>query len=202
MKIKTNLILRIVLLAGLLFSGSLWAETAKGPLEIVKSKDAELQVLLRNKSKDNEKLKTLINSIFDFREMGAKTIKSSVWKDLSEEKQTEFVTEFKRMVENSSVKKLEVYRSDSTNYDEPKIKERSGKAEVTARVWSKGKESVLEYKMIQSEDGDWKAYDLIINGLSTVRNYREQFNSILKDKDFDGLINTLKEKADSYNEEE
>ena len=56
---------------------------------------------------------------------------------------------------------------------------KDGEARVVAHLWNKGKESVLEYKM-SLVDGKWKAWDLVIDDLSTARNYKEQFSQILK----------------------
>ena len=175
---------------------SLWAGKTS-PLELIKTKDIELQKKLKeNKAKPSAKikedLKVLINSIFDFKKMGEKALPSSVWKGLEPAKQEEFVTNFKMMVENSSVKKLEVYESDSTVYDKPEVKTK--KAKVTAHVWSKNKESILVYKL-HNVEGQWKAWDLVIDDLSTVRNYREKFKKELKTKSFDELLQLVKDKA-------
>ena len=66
---------------------------------------------------------------------------------------------------------------------------------VVAHLWNKGKESVLEYKM-SLVDGKWKAWDLVIDDLSTARNYKDQFSQILKTKSFAELIDIISKKAD------
>lgn len=173
-----------------------WAEPTT-PLEDIKKNDAELQALIKaNKAEASpeniERMKFLINSIFDFSEMGRRALGSSTWKEQDSLKQQEFVAAFKAMVENASVKKLEVYESERTEYDEADF---SGKkAKLTAHVFSKGEETILVYKMKKTDDS-WKAWDLVINDLSTMRNYREQFKSILKDKSFDELVKILQDKA-------
>ena len=68
-------------------------------------------------------------------------------------------------------------------------------ARVIAHLWNQGKESVLEYKMTLV-NGKWKAWDLVIDDLSTARNYKEQFSKILKDKSFAELIDIISKKAD------
>jgi phospholipid transport system substrate-binding protein len=169
---------------------TIWA--AESPLAVIKKKDIELQKLLKNKNAPKETIKELINSIFDFQKMGRKSLSSSTWKAQSEAKQKEFVASFKEMVENASIKKLEVYEADSTLYDPPKVSKRGVK--ITAHMWNKGTESVLVY-WVDEVNGAWMAWDLIIDDLSTVRNYREQFRKIIKDKGFDELLKILKEKA-------
>ena len=103
------------------------------------------------------------------------------------------------MVRNSSAKRLEMYRTDSTIYDAPKLKKNNTEANVTAHLWYKGKESVLVYKMTL-ENGNWMAWDLVIDDLSTARNYKEQFATILKTKSFGELLETIKKKADEIEE--
>jgi phospholipid transport system substrate-binding protein len=177
---------------------SQWLLAQESPLDIIKSKDKELQALLKQPKKNTDSLKVLINSIFDFEELGRKALPKSTYTELSPEQMQEFTTEFRRMVENSSVKKLELYENDSTVY-EADVK-KSDKAVVTAHVWNKGKESILDYKMHKNENGQWLAWDLVIDDLSTMRNYRDMFAEILAEKDFAGLVQTIKEKADEHAE--
>src|SRR4051812_15443464 len=149
------------------------------PVAIIKKKDAELQRMLRDKeaSKKTDRIKVLINGIFDFEELGKRALGPDTWKTMTPDQQKRFVHAFKEMVENASVKKLEAYQSDSTSYEAPEITD--GKASVTSHVYSKGTESVVTYKL-QKEDTTWKAWDLIIDDLSTARNYGEQFHKILQ----------------------
>jgi phospholipid transport system substrate-binding protein len=171
------------------------------PVAVIKKKDAELQKVLREKDavaggkadpKKTERLKVLINGIFDFEELGKRALGPDTWKTMTPDQQKRFVKAFKDMVENASVKKLEVYQSDSSTYEPPQITD--GKASVTAHVWSKGTESVVTYKLL-SRDTTWKAWDLIIDDLSTARNYGEQFKKILQTSNMDGLIAKLEKKA-------
>ncbi len=174
-----------------------YSKEAPDPIALIKAKDTELQKLLKIKSKKGEKerqekIKNLINGIFDFETLGKKSLGKKQFEALSPAKQQEFVTAFKNMIETSSLKKLEVYRSDSTNYDSPILK--GEKAKVTAHTFLDGQESVLVYKL-KLKNGEWKAWDLIIDDLSTYLNYKEQFKRILKTKTIDDLIQILKKKA-------
>jgi hypothetical protein len=114
------------------------------------------------------------------------------------EQQKRFVKAFREMVENSSIKKLEAYHSDSTSYDPPELREASGTkgpaATVTSHVFSKGQESIVVYKLLV-KDGEWKAWDLIIDDLSTAGNYGDQFRKILQTSNMEGLIARLEKKA-------
>ncbi|WP_290945178.1 ABC transporter substrate-binding protein [Fibrobacter sp.] len=176
---------------------SLLSFAAEDPVSVVKSKDVELQNIIKKSkrtAKETERVKNLLNDSFDFALLAKKSLASSVWKAQDEASQQKFVTEFQRMVRNSSANRLELYRADSTIYEPAKMKG-DDEARVVAHLWNQGKESVLEYKMT-TVNGKWKAWDLVIDDLSTARNYKEQFSKILKDKSFAELIDIISKKAD------
>ena len=176
---------------------SLMAFAADDPVAAIKKKDTELQALLKKSShnaKEMERVKSLLNDSFDFELLAKKSLSAKDWSAQDEASQQKFVAEFQRMVRNSSAKRLELYRADSTIYEPAKMKG-AEEARVTAHLWNKGKESVLEYKM-SIVNGNWKAWDLVIDDLSTARNYKDQFSQILKTKSFAELIDVISKKAD------
>ncbi|MBR4784423.1 MULTISPECIES: phospholipid-binding protein MlaC [Fibrobacter] len=181
----------------LLSLASVLAFAAEDPVNAVKKKDAELQTLLKKSSrnaKETERVKSLLSDSFDFALLAKKSLSKGDWEKQDAASQEKFVAEFQRMVRNSSAKRLELYRADSTVYEPAKMKG-SDEARVVAHLWNKGKESVLEYKM-SLVNGNWKAWDLVIDDLSTARNYKEQFGQILKTKSFAELIDIISKKAD------
>ena len=181
----------------LLSLASVLAFAADDPVNAVKKKDAELQALLKKSSrnaKETERVKSLLNDSFDFALLAKKSLSKGDWEKQDAASQEKFVAEFQRMVRNSSAKRLELYRADSTIYEPAKMKG-TDEARVVAHLWNKGKESVLEYKM-SLVNGNWKAWDLVIDDLSTARNYKEQFGQILKTKSFAELIDIISKKAD------
>ena len=176
---------------------SLVAFAAEDPVAAIKKKDAELQTLLKKSSrnaKEMERVKSLLSDSFDFALLAKKSLSSKDWDAQDAASQEKFVAEFQRMVRNSSAKRLELYRADSTIYEPAKMK-KDNEARVVAHLWNKGKESVLEYKM-SLVDGKWMAWDLVIDDLSTARNYKDQFSQILKTKSFAELIDIISKKAD------
>ena len=181
----------------LLTLASVLAFAADDPVSAIKKKDAELQTLLKKSSrnaKEMERVKSLLNDSFDFALLAKKSLSKGDWDKQDAASQEKFVAEFQRMVRNSSAKRLELYRADSTVYETAKMKG-TDEARVVAHLWNKGKESVLEYKM-SLVNGNWKAWDLVIDDLSTARNYKEQFGQILKTKSFAELIDIITKKAD------
>ncbi len=167
---------------------------AGNPVAVIRAKDTELQKLLREKDAGQKmgRIKELINGIFDFEELGRRALGPKLWNSMPPAQQARFVKAFRQMAENASVKKLSAYESDSTHYDPPEVQD--GHTSVTAHVYSKGAESVVVYKLFQ-KNGVWKAWDLVIDDLSTAGNYGDQFRVILKTKTMDGLIAKLEQKA-------
>ncbi len=183
----------MILVVGL----SLVAFAAEDPVAAIKKKDGELQALLKKSShtaKEKERVKDLLSDSFDFEMLAKKSLSAKDWDAQDAASQEKFVSEFKRMVRNSSAKRLELYRADSTIYEPAKMK-KDNEARVVAHLWNKGKEAVLEYKMTQL-NGKWMAWDLVIDDLSTARNYKDQFSQILKTKSFAELIDIISKKAD------
>jgi len=201
---KTSQFKRNLKMKNWLFAFMLLINAAFGqgdPVELINNKDLELQKLLKgNASKKSkakrEKIKELINDIFDFKELGRKALGSKTYKTFSEEQKTRFTNSFKTMVENSSMKSLEVYKSDSTRYEAPVYKSGKQKAKVVAHTFYKGRESILVYKL-WVVDGNWRAWDLVIDDLSTYRQYKERFSRTLKKKSIDQLIEMLEKKGKS-----
>ena len=185
------------MIAAVTLGAALSVSAAPGdPVAIIKKKDAELQKMLRDKeaSKKTDRIKVLINGIFDFEELGKRALGPELWKGMTPDQQKRFVKAFREMVENASVKKLGAYQSDSTSYDPPEVD--NGKATVTSHVWTKGTESVVTYKLL-SKDTTWKAWDLVIDDLSTARNYGEQFRKILQTSNMESLIAKLEKKGNA-----
>jgi len=176
---------------------SLMAFAAEDPVAAIKKKDAELQALVKKSNhtdKEKERIKALLSDSFDFGLLAKKSLSAKDWDAQDAASQEKFVTEFKRMVRNSSAKRLELYKADSTIYEPAKMK-KDDEARVVAHLWNQGKETVLEYKM-SLVDGKWMAWDLVIDDLSTARNYKDQFSQILKSKSFAELIDVISKKAD------
>jgi len=164
------------------------------PVAKIREQDTELQKLLRDKnvSQQTTRVKALINGIFDFEELGRRALGTASWNKMTPAQKTRFVKAFKAMVENSSVKRLEAYSSDSTRYAPATVN--GERATVKASVYSKGAVSLVEYKLFVKE-GEWRAWDLVIDDLSTAGNYGDQFRKILQKNTLDNLIERLEKRA-------
>ncbi len=136
----------------------------------------------------------IIDEYFNFEEMARRSL-GRPWKDQSPESQREFVGLFKQLLFNVYVSRVEAATAPDTRiaYEEEKIE--GDYAIVGTRVTSRNQRDVqIEYRL-RLENGQWQAYDVIIEGISLVNNYRQQFSSILSNESFRELLNRLRAKV-------
>jgi len=130
------------------------------------------------------KLIAAIESIFDMKELSRRALGAD-WNKFTPEQQVRFVAAFGTLLQNTYLDKIESYTDEKVQY----LKEQDlgdGKAEVSTKVVGKGKEIPLSYRLLD-RDG-WKVYDVVIEGVSLVQNYRSQFGQILMHESPDVLI--------------
>jgi phospholipid transport system substrate-binding protein len=102
------------------------------------------------------------------------------------------------LLENSYASKLEAYRDEKINYLDELIK---GKyALVRTEVVRRSSTIEVDYKLIQ-ENGDWKVYDFVIEGVSMVRNYRSQFTKIIRRDSYEVLVQKLTDKINEIEQD-
>jgi phospholipid transport system substrate-binding protein len=134
-----------------------------------------------------------IDKIFDFKELSRRTL-GKQWKKMSAEQQTEFVQLFRELLQGVYADRLLAY-SDQKVLFEKEIMLKKGRAEVQSYLQtSDGKKMPLFYRLTD-KSGSWKVYDVIIEGVSMVKNYRTQFRQIISKDSPDKLLEILREKV-------
>jgi len=175
-------------LAGAAASGDRVRETVDKLLTILKDPQ------LKGESKRNErreKLKEVISQRFDFTEMAKRSL-GFEWRRRSPEEQKEFVKLFTELLEQAYLDKIESYNGEKVQYR--REREDNGHAEVATKIIDKkGREFSINYRL-HNDNGDWKVYDVIIEDISLVNNYRAQFNRVLAKDSFEELLTRMKEK--------
>ena len=144
------------------------------------------------KNERREQLRAVIYPRFDFAEMAKRSL-GPQWSRRSPQEQQEFVRLFTEVLEHSYVDKIESYGGEKITY----IRENLDKdhAEVFTKVVTKKAEEFSVNYILRSVDGEWKVYDVVIENISLVNNYRSQFNRILAKASFDELLKKLQAKA-------
>jgi phospholipid transport system substrate-binding protein len=147
------------------------------------------------KEKGYKKIQVIINRIFDFREMSRITL-SRNWKRFSEKEKDEFSRVFSEFLTYNNIEKLFTgFEGEKVLYLEQKSVKES-KALVTTKVLRKNGEIPVDYRMIL-RNGNWRVYDIRIEGVSMMKNYYVQFREILHKESPEYLINLLKDKINT-----
>jgi phospholipid transport system substrate-binding protein len=138
-------------------------------------------------------VRKIANEIFDFSEI-AKRSMARHWQPLSEAQRTEFVGLFADLLERSYISKIETYGGEKIQYTAERAD--GDFATVSTRIVTKnGTEVPVDYRMIKRADR-WLVYDVSIEGVSLVSNYRTQFNKIIQTTSYNELVSKLRNKQD------
>ena len=149
-------------------------------------------VLKNNVEERRKMLRSTLNERFDWTEMAKRSL-AEHWKSLTEEEKKEFVPLFTDLLENTYMKRIENYSGDKVSYDAEKVKGNYSLVKVTIFT-DKQVEIPVVYKM-KKKGQEWMIYDVAIEGVSLVKNYRQQFDSVILTSSYQGLVEKLKEKA-------
>ena len=127
---------------------------------------------------------------FDFEEM-SKRILGKTWQEISDKEREYFTRQMIKLLENIYVGKLESYSGQQIDFLEERVK--GNRAQVSTTIDNEGVKVPVHY-ILNLTDSRWMVYDINIEGVSLVGNYREQFKSILRTEKFAGLIKVIEEK--------
>jgi phospholipid transport system substrate-binding protein len=198
MTMKRSLVILIIALVPLkLVLISAFAAT---PLETIQTQvDRALEVLrdpaLKTesaKAAKEKKIWAILDSVFDYTELSKRTL-AQHWKKFSPDQQGEFTRLFGKLLGTVYMDRIIAYKDEKVVFG--KVTQLSEKtAEVQSEVVRASKSIPIYYRMIL-ENGEWKVYDVVIEGVSLVQNYRTQFREILMNKSPEDLLKTLREKT-------
>lgn len=195
-----SLLLVVGLLLASLFALPAQAQTSNSVQEeirqLLQQRDQEIKRVLGDRDTftdaQRDQLKALINDDIDFRAM-SRTALGPFWTDLTPEQRTEFVTVFSDIVRAQSLSDLGVYRSKVT-YDAITVEGDSARV-VTTTIY-KDTPTEVEYVMSRAADGSWDVDDIILDDVSTAEGYARSFQTVMRKKGFDPLMNSLRNKRD------
>lgn len=141
-----------------------------------------------------QKVRDAIAPYFDFRAMSQSTLALD-WKKATQEQKDRFVVLYQKLLENVYIVAMETYSGETVKYGQEKLQGK--RASVgTFIVQPNGPEIPVIYRMRLKQD-KWMAYDVIIESVSMVSNYRNSFRQIARRKGMEALLDQLQEKVDS-----
>src|SRR5512146_898679 len=194
--VRVGIALVLFLCAGLA-AEKVWAG---GATDAMKSTIDEVLRILQDKdlkqpAKVNERrqlLEKVVGDRFDYQEMSRRAL-GAPWANLSDKEKEEFVSLFQTLLVNSYADKVEAYSGEGVQY----INERTEKdyAEVRTKVMTGKTEIPLDYRLL-NKASVWRVYDVVVDGVSLVNNYRGQFTKILRSGSYGDLVDQLRRKSE------
>ena len=188
--------LTLTLMTGLTLAFTVISYAGNTPTDDVRTSVNAILEILKDEQLDKEgkraQISTVINKRFDFRAMSQRTLATN-WKKTSDEEKQQFVALFSQLIENSYVGKVEAYTDEKVDFTGEKVKGR--KAVVETLILTSSADIPINYKVYQ-KGGQWLVYDVIIEGVSLISNYRSSYQEIMKKEGFDGLLAKMQAKID------
>ena len=200
MRSRCAIFLNIVGVVVIAVTTNAWA-TADSPIETIRATIQQARAILEDPSYQGqerkqqrlEKVKEVVLPQFDSQEVARRTL-STHWKDLTEEQRQEFVQLFVALVEKTYSHNLDRYNKNvQFFYDNERVDDNF--SEVDTRVLDpvQNRTFSIGYRL-HTVNGKWLVYDVVIENVSMVQNYRNQFNRILTKSSYEELIKTLHNK--------
>jgi phospholipid transport system substrate-binding protein len=173
---------------------------AVAPLDTVQSNVNKVLEVLRDpklkaesaKEVKKEKLQLIYERMFDDVELSKRTLAKN-WNTMSATQRQEFVQLFRQVLTKAYIDKILAYTDEKIVFDRATTVSGS-QAEVQTRIVTSSKEIPISYRVIL-KGSDWKVYDVVIENVSLVLNYRTQFNDILAKNTIEQLLDTLRKKV-------
>ena len=190
-------IVQMTLILCLIFPVSSFAGV---PLETVKGYADKVLDVLRDpslkpesaKKVKKDKLRAISEKMFDFTELSKRSLGKN-WSKFNPEQQKEFIELYTSLLEDAYANKIIAYTDEKIVFSkEVTLTEKT--VEVRSTVLRKNEEIPIYYRVIL-KDGSWRVYDVVVEGVSLITNYRTQFREILANKSPEELLKILRKKV-------
>jgi phospholipid transport system substrate-binding protein len=188
------------LLAGSMVSGSFGAKVTladvAGPMATTRAFVDQAVQILRDKGtpvvQRRRQLKAILEPRMDFKEMSRSAL-GYHWRSITPEQRDQFTALFTSFIEDAYLSKIQDYSGQQVEY----LKENSlgeGYSRVDTAIVQPGKQPLKVAYMLEQKGGEWLVYDVTVDNISIIANYRNQFNRVINDQGFDKLMADLKAK--------
>ena len=187
-----------VLVGSLLWASHVTPAAAGEPLDKVHQTVDEVLTIVNNKALQPQERHTQIRQAvlqrFGFEEMAQRSM-AQHWRTLTPQQRQEFVELFTDLLQRSYMNRIENYKAGPQGVRYPKEDISGDQAVVHTEIMSERdpQPAMVDYHLLH-KDGDWKVYDIVIEGVSLVNNYRTQFNTIMLKDSYAGLVKQMRTK--------
>ena len=195
---KQKQFLMFVIVMGLLVNlsaGSFCEAASEITNQLKGTIDKVIDIVTSESMRDNKEsrriaLRKAIDQRFNYKQMVMRSLAKN-WEPLSDQDRQNFIKLFKSLLENSYASKLESFSDEKIKYIDEVLKGQY--ALVKTEVVRPSSTITVDYKLI-NENGAWKVYDFVIEGVSMIRNYRSQFTKIIRKDSYEVLVQKLTDK--------
>ena len=198
----------LILLVAILLLSFSQTVSATEPIDVIKAPMNEALELLRDpqyqtddpakKAEQRKKFWAIIEPVFDFKELSKRTLARN-WKKFNDAQQAEFAEVFSELMGNIYVDRVQSgYNDETIEFGDQILHESRPLAIVKTFIVSSRNRIPVDYSLKKSGD-TWRVYDVKVEGVSLVKNYRSQFKEILSKESPDKLIEQLKQKVAEQN---
>ncbi len=179
--------------------------TATDPLETLRGPVTQAVDILADprykapdaKDEQTRKLRALVDQVFDFTEISRRTLARG-WLRFSPDQRREFTDLFSRLLTDVYISRIQGnYSGQKVAFGTQSVE--GDRAVVKSQVLREGIQTPVDYSL-HMVDGNWRVYDVRVEGVSLVKNYRDQFRQILLNKGPEDLIAQVKKKLKEFNE--
>lgn len=192
--IAASLLLVASVLSPVRAAGGLPTDQIKATVDkaLVVLRDPRLKPTAKIKER-REQLKQILFARFDFTEMAKRALGAN-WRRRTPKEQEEFVRLFTELLERAYADIIESYTDERIVYVGERLD--GSYADVNSKIFTgKGEEFSINYKA-HLVNGEWRVYDVVVENISMVNNFRSQFNRVIANASYEELIRRLRDKAD------
>lgn len=176
---------------------------AGAPMDTVQANVNKVLEILRDpalkpasaKAVKKDKLRVIYERMFDEVELSRRALARN-WSRLDAAQRQEFIHLFRQVLENAYADRILAYTNEKIVFDRERMLS-ANQAEVYTRVVTSSKTIPITYRMIQ-KGGVWRVYDVVVENVSLVQNYRTQFNELLDGQTPEQLLQTLRKKVKEH----
>lgn len=174
----------------------LTAAWSDAPLGLVRRMVAQVLTIIKDnqtaQADKERRLRELGAANFDFNEMSRLAMGKS-WRSLSADQRQRFVPVFTSFLEDAYLNKIQNYSNQDIQITQAQVTD-NDYAQVNGRIVQHGAEPIGLSFSLRRKDGAWKIYDVAVDNVSTLDNYRTQFQRIMREKGFDELMTQIQQR--------
>ena len=187
---------RLVLFTAALISFIPFSKGAETPTAEIRATVDKVLTLLKESSlteaERRKQLRDVIYPRFDFQQMAASSL-GFYWRQLNSAQRQEFADAFVALLEDTYIERIESYQGETVNYVGETLEGSYAEVKTILTSSRRGTQVSINYRMLLRDD-DWKVYDVVIENISLINNYRAQFDRVIAQSSFEDLLRKMREK--------